>query len=82
MTTRVTDMILLGSGQVSLVYTKDQNSNVLVSYAISKSKKRILPASIEKGQKNVKNQHWKLDQKGKSSKQDPPGHPKPETSPF
>jgi hypothetical protein len=57
MTTRVTDMILLGSGQVSLVYTKDQNSNVLVSYAISKSKKRILPASIEKGQKNVKNQH-------------------------
>jgi hypothetical protein len=61
----------LGSGQVSLVYTIAQISSVLVSYATSKSKKRILLANIEKCQNNVKNHHSKLNQKGKSGKQDP-----------
>ena len=39
---------------MSSVYTKDQSLSVLVSYATSKSKKMILPANIENGQKNVK----------------------------
>jgi hypothetical protein len=72
----------LGSGQVSSVYTTTQISSVLVSYATSKSKKRILLATIEKCQKNVKNHHSKLDQKGKSGKQDPVGIQNPRQALF
>jgi hypothetical protein len=34
--------------------TKDRSSNDLASYATSKSKRKILPTDIERGQKNGK----------------------------
>jgi hypothetical protein len=73
---------ILGSGQVSLVYTKYKSLSVLASHATSKSKRRILPKDIEKRQRNVQNQLEKLNQKEKFDKQDAHGHHKPKKRPF
>jgi hypothetical protein len=52
---QISTWVIIGSGQVSSVYTKDQSSSVLVSYATFKSKKQILPKDNEKGQNSVYN---------------------------